>query len=327
MGVDVVHLGLVEFGVGQRDRHALTGPLAVRRRGSHVVSVAVHAEADELRIDVRAASPRMLVFLEHHDAGAVAQHEAVAVAVPRPAGAFRIVVARGQCAGRRKAADARRAGRVFRAAGNHHIHLAALDHACGEADAVRARRTGRHEREVGSLDSILDGQVPGNHVDDVAWYEERRNLARSPIEEGLVALFDAGEAAYPGTHQDADAPPVLVGHFETAVAHRLDAGRHAVVDERVHLARFLRRDVLRNIEVLDAAAEARAEVGDVERGDRADPALACDDVAPGFSDGIAVRCNDAQTSDHNATRQSELLFNPLEMQRAAINRSFYRRPR
>jgi hypothetical protein len=55
-----------------------------------------HAEARQLAVDGRAARLRVLVFLEHHAAGAVAEHEAVAVAVPGTAGARRVVVARGQ---------------------------------------------------------------------------------------------------------------------------------------------------------------------------------------------------------------------------------------
>ena len=55
--------------------------------------IAAHAEADDLRVDLRAARLGLLVLLEHHRAGAVAHDEAVAILVPRAARGLRIVIA------------------------------------------------------------------------------------------------------------------------------------------------------------------------------------------------------------------------------------------
>jgi hypothetical protein len=49
-----------------------------------VVGVARHAVADDLAIDLGAASERMVAFLEDNDTGALADDEAVAIAVIGP---------------------------------------------------------------------------------------------------------------------------------------------------------------------------------------------------------------------------------------------------
>ena len=71
------------------------GAVAVFGRRGHVVRVAGHAVADHLGVD-RARRARFASSSSSRieDAGAFAEHEAVAILVERPAGARRIVVAR-----------------------------------------------------------------------------------------------------------------------------------------------------------------------------------------------------------------------------------------
>ena len=101
-----------------------------------MVRVAAHPEADELRVDPGAARLRMLVFLDHDAACAVAQHEAVAVAVPGPARLRRRVVALRQRAGRAESGETDRRAAILGTARHHHVGVAVLDHPRGEADAV-----------------------------------------------------------------------------------------------------------------------------------------------------------------------------------------------
>ncbi len=61
---------------------------------------------------------------------------------------------------------------------------------------------------------------------------------------------------------------------EAGIPERLDARRHAVMDEDIHAAGFLGRQVGRNVETLDLAGNARLEGGSVETGDRTNAALA-----------------------------------------------------
>src|SRR3546814_14167445 len=67
-------------------------------RQGDVIRIAGHAEADQLGVDFCTALFGMLEIFEQQHARAIAEHEAVTVLVPRTAGAFRIIVARRQCA-------------------------------------------------------------------------------------------------------------------------------------------------------------------------------------------------------------------------------------
>src|SRR6185437_15637250 len=136
-----------------------------------------HAEADELRIDTGATLARMLKLLEDQGAPAVAQHEPVAVAIPRPAGFGRSLVAGRERLRLREARKTADRGRHLAAAGDDDIGITVLDGAQPEADCVRRGGAGGHDAEVGSLETVLDGQVPGDHVDDRGGYEERGDLA------------------------------------------------------------------------------------------------------------------------------------------------------
>src|SRR5581483_12308864 len=100
----------------ERVHHAAARAVAIVRRGSDVEGVAGHAKTDQLGIDARAAFARVLVFLQHDHPGAVAEHKAVAILVPWPAGALRIVVARRQRARLAEAGHAGRAGARLAAA-------------------------------------------------------------------------------------------------------------------------------------------------------------------------------------------------------------------
>ncbi len=68
--------------IAQRIQHRIARARAVFRRRRDVVSVAAHAEADELRVDARAARLRVLELFEHDGTAAIAEHEAVAIADP-----------------------------------------------------------------------------------------------------------------------------------------------------------------------------------------------------------------------------------------------------
>ena len=85
--------------------------------------------ADQLGMDRRAARQSVLGRLEDHHAGALAVHEAVAVAVERPRGVLRVVVALGQRVHVAERRETHRQQRRLRAAGEDDVDLAALDHA------------------------------------------------------------------------------------------------------------------------------------------------------------------------------------------------------
>ena len=67
------------------------------------------------------------------------------------------------------------------------------------------------------------------------------------------------QTADPGTHHDSAAIAVEALGVQAGVGRRLHAGRDAVVHERIHAARFLGRQVGREIEAAHRAAEAHRE--------------------------------------------------------------------
>lgn len=178
----------------------------------------------------------------------------------------------------------------------------------GEADAVQAGRAGRDDREVRALQAEHDAQVTRDHVDDRARHEERRNPARATIDVGLVRVFDHRQAADAGTDQHADALRVGFGHFQPAVLDGLDAGGDAVMDERIHVPGFLRRDVLLGAEALHFAREMAGEVRRIELRDGGDTGLAGDEIGPAVGNIIANRRNQPQACNDNTTAAHGNLF-------------------
>ena len=125
-----------------------------------MVGVAREAIADHLGVDLGAARLGVLVFLENHDAGALAHHEAVAVLVVGARGACRVVVeARRQRPAGREARERQPVDRRFGAAGHHHVGVAERDQPRRVADGVGAGGAGRDDRVVGALEPVLDRHV------------------------------------------------------------------------------------------------------------------------------------------------------------------------
>ena len=109
--VDVVDIGRRDAGALHRGAHAAEGAIAVRRRRGDVIGVAGQAVADHFGVDLRAALLGVLVFLEHHDAGALAHHEAVAILVVGTRRLFGRVVETGRQRARRRRSRPSTAGR------------------------------------------------------------------------------------------------------------------------------------------------------------------------------------------------------------------------
>src|SRR6185436_2660013 len=162
---------------------------AILRRCRDVVRIAAHAEADQLRVDARAALLRVLELFEDDRAAAIGEHEPVAIAIPRPARLGRLLIASGQRFRLPESTKAARRGGHLAAAGDDEIRVAVLNGAHAETDGVRRRRASRDDAEVRSAQVVLDGQVPGDHVDDRSRHEERGNLARVALRLEILAVL------------------------------------------------------------------------------------------------------------------------------------------
>jgi hypothetical protein len=86
-----------------------------------------------------------------------------------------------------------------------------------------------------------------------------------------------------------------------SVVPGLDPRRQSVVDEHIHVARFLRRQVRRDVEVLDLARDAAGEGRRLKARDGADAGLARNQVLPGDLYGVADRADDAEPGDGDST--------------------------
>ncbi len=201
---------------------------------------------------------------------ALADDEAVAIAVERPAGPLRLVVARREGAHRAEPTDAHRRDRRLGATGDHHLGVAALDDFVRIADGVRTRRAGGARRLVGATGAKADRDLARCQVDDRRRNEEGRDLARPTREVGLVLVLDGAEPADARRDVHADVDRVLDRHLEACVIDRELARGDRELDEGVNLLDLLLLDVIERVEALDLARDPRRERRRVKVGDRAD---------------------------------------------------------
>ena len=247
--------------------HAAQRAVAILGRRRDVISVAGETVADHLGVDLRTTALGVLERLEHHDAGALAHHKAVAILVVGARGALRRVVE----AGRQRAAgnEARHADardRRFRAARHHHVGVAERDQPRGVADGMRPGRAGGHHRMVRPLQPMRDRHIAGGEIDQPAGNEERRHPARPALLQHDGGFRDSGEAADAGADHHAGVDLVLIARgLPTGIGQRLRRRAHRKDDEVVDLALLLRLHPLVGIEAAVAAVAARNLAGDLGR--------------------------------------------------------------
>src|SRR5215471_19605844 len=90
--IDVIDRFRLDPGAPQGITHRAKGAVAVFRWCGQMIRVARHAVADDLGVDLGAAPPGVMVFLEHKNPGALAHDEAISITVPRSGGPRRVVV-------------------------------------------------------------------------------------------------------------------------------------------------------------------------------------------------------------------------------------------
>ena len=184
-------------------------------------------------------------------------------------------------------------------AGHHDVGIAVFDDTGSVTDIMGAGGTGGDDGEIRTLEAVAYGQVPGDHIDDIAGHIKGGNAPWSAFHEGLRGFFNAWEAAYAGADGNTDAVRIRIGGSDARILHGLYARRHAVMYERVHLALIFFRDVLLQIQVADGTAYAYGKSRGVEMGDLPDAADAGNDIAPCIHHRISDRCDQAQACDNN----------------------------
>ena len=81
MGIDVINLVMIEFGIHDGGLHATDGTVSIRCRGCHVVTVTGHAITGNLGINPGAPVKGMFKGLENQDAAAFSYYKTIPVAV------------------------------------------------------------------------------------------------------------------------------------------------------------------------------------------------------------------------------------------------------
>ncbi len=115
-----------------------------------------------------------------------------------------------------------------------------------------------------------------------------------------MALLDGTDAADAGADGHAHAFRVGLVDLQAGIPDRVDGSGDAVVDEGVHLAGLLPREVVGDLEVPHLTAEAHRERGCVEALDRTDPGTTREHVLPGPFQGVADRGDHPQPGNHYA---------------------------
>ena len=249
-----------------------------------------------------AAAGKFQLF-QNQDAGAFADHESVAVGIPRTAGFFGSIVARGKRSHSGETADAHGSDGSFRAAGDHDVGITAGDDFEGIADGVSAGGTGGASGLVGAFGVVADADVASRQVDDGRRNKKWRDLARAAIEQVGVFAFDHIESADARSDVNAHARGQVVVHLQAGHAHGFLGGGQGQVNEPAHFFQLFLLDELQGIEVLDLGRDLAGELRGVEPGDASHAALACKQVLPHFFRGIAYRANQSDSSNYDPATQ------------------------
>src|ERR1017187_2627448 len=283
--------------------HYAKAALVLRCRLRHVVSIAAHAVARDLREDASAALAGEFQLFQDHDARAFADHEAVAISIPRTAGLLGGVVAGRQSAHGGESANAHGSDCGLRAPGNHHVGIVVLDDAVRISDGMCASGTGRRGRLVRSLGPVAHRDLPGCKIDDGSRNEEWRNLAGPSVHQRGVFAFDDVEPSDPRPDVNADPLVVLRSNLQFRHFHRFLRGRDRDMNEASHFLDFFFFDEVQRVEVLDLGGNLAGKSSRVETGDAPDAALACKQGLPHHVSGIAHATDQAQACDYDPASQ------------------------
>ncbi len=126
------------------------------------------------------------------------------------------------------AARASGASAGLRAAGEHRVGFAALEHAQRRADRVRAGGAGGADREARAPQPVAHRDGGGAGVAHHQRDRQRRDALRTAFAQGVLTVDERRDPADPGAEHAAD-PPRVVGQLilPAGVGERLRAGGDA----------------------------------------------------------------------------------------------------
>ena len=243
-----------------------------------MAGVGTRAEAEDFRVDSRAAGPRSFQFFNHQNARSFGQHKAVPLGIKRAAGAGRVVVARGEGLHILKTGEGHFGDGRFGATGNDHVGIAVLDGAEGVADGVVRAGTGRGDRVVDTLQPVPYGKVAAGRVEHHLGDQKGGNAVVPLLRHADDLVFNLMQPADAAAENDAAAVRVLLAKVDAGIFHRGMAGDHGELAEAVHpldlLAVLKSAGPLFGIPVADVSAELDPEHLGVDGRQRVNAALA-----------------------------------------------------
>ena len=145
------------------------------------------------------------------------------------------------------------------------------------------------------------GEVKGFQVEDYIPAKEARHMD-SFIHFGMAAAMQAvQDAGLP--HGDALGLLFVQGIVggQAGVADCLDRRRHPVVDEGVHVAGVLGREVVLDLETLHFASEPAGQCRGIEFRDLPNAAAPAEQVRPAFGNRVAHRAHVPEAGHDNAS--------------------------
>src|SRR5690554_4042625 len=161
--------------------------------------------------------------------------------------------------------------------------------------------TGGGNGDIRPTETILDGEIARDHVDDRTRHEKWRDPPCTAFKQSVVILLDQRQSANPGADGDTDTLGILLAAFETCITDSLRTSRHAILNEEIHLARIFRIQVRSDIEILDRTAEASIKTSGIKMLDGGYTALSGNNALPTLLDGVAHRCDQSKASHYNST--------------------------
>ena len=140
-----------------------------------------------------------------------------------------------------------------------------------------------------TLQTELDRDLAGSHVDDHHRDEERAHSPGSLLQEVRVLLLEGLHPADAGTDEHADALTVEGVEDESGIADRLGGGHHRILDEAIHALRLLAIQHTLGRETLQLAGEPAVVARRVETRDGPGATLPRDELIPGGRGIVAER--------------------------------------
>ena len=237
-------------------------------------------------ISARIVAPRAWAWaadFDHHDSGALTEHEAVPGSVERPGRPGRVVVPLREGAHVAEGGERHRQERRLRTAGDDHVALVVGDQSQGVLEGDDPRRARRDLRHEGTGQSVLHRDLGGRHAARDGRDREWTDLAGTTVPEGPGALDDLLHPATAGVDHDAHPVALLRRPGREVEAGSIDGlcrSGNAEVDEAAHPASHLAVHRQRRVEVLDLGRDLDVETGGVEGRDQAATRDAGQEIAP-----------------------------------------------